>query len=207
MSQGMRRFRQNFIHWAFHITLCSAPSFYLAYNSGYSSTHCVAAMFIGIVIFIAFYSFLTSSRLFQCVTGNPTLSKSVRWGTNLRSSISVVGALGFVLGRIFHPIKDAVWLFFAPDLFSGILALRIVDSVGRSWPLKNLRVSILGDNPTIRSKDLWVGDMNSFFPTLAAVLIEGLIISISLFAICFVFAVILKKIDKTRRNKILNVDA
>lgn len=204
-TQGTRILRQNFRHWTFHISLCSAPSSYLAYNSGYSSTHCVAAMCIGIAIFIVFYSFLTSSRLFQGVKRNPTLSKSIRWGTNLRSSISVVGAIGLVLGKTFHQLKEAVWVLLTPDLFSGTLALRIVESVGKSWPIKILRISVLGDDPTIRSKDLWLGNMNSFFPTLLAVLIEGLIISISLFTICFVLALILKKVDKTGQKKALMI--
>jgi len=83
-----------------------------------------------------------------------------------------------------------------------MLSLGIVNAAGKSFPLSNLRVSILGEDPTLRSKDLWIGDMTSFYPTLAAVIIEGLIISASLFVICFLFALFLE----TQQNKDLEVD-
>jgi len=159
-------------------------------------------MCIGITMFIVFYTLLTSSRFFQHVIKTPILSKSVRWGTNLRSSISVVGALGMILGKTFYAIKEAVWVLFAPDLYTGALSIGIVKSLGGFGPLKNFRISVLGDDATIRSKDIWIGDLNSFYPTLATVLIEGLIISVSLFGICFVLAFILKKIGKNKAEHV-----
>jgi len=186
---------KNLSHWSLHVTLCSAPSFYLAHEN-----HNVIAMCIGIVIFILFYTILTSSDFYHKKTKNAILSKAIRWATNLRTSISVIGGLGLILGKVFYPIKEAVWVLFLPDLCSGLLALRVMEFLGRSWPLKYLRLSILGENPTVRSQDPWLGDMNSFFPTLGTVLVEGVIISVSLFTMCLILFHILNRPNKMQNR-------
>ena len=193
-----RSVRDNFRYWGLHVSVCSLPSFLVAYNTYYDAIHCVAAMVIGIAMFVVLFSFISSSTLFRSVTKDPTLYRAIRWGVNLRSSISVFGVFGWALASLVFQAKEVLWVFFVPDLYSGMLAIQIVESLGNAWPLDSLRVSILGDDPAVRAADIWFGDMNSFFPTLATVLVEGVIISISLVTICFVLAFGLRVFEKTR---------
>lgn len=198
----MRNIRRNLIHWASHITLCSAPSFFIAYTSGYDSPHSVAAMCLGVVIFIVFYTAISSLKIFQRVRMNPILSRSIQLGTYIRTGISLLGGLGLILGHTFSLLKKLTFFFMLPDIYSGLMAISIVEFFGKCRPQSSLRLSIQGDDAAVRFADPWVGNQHSFFPTLATVIIEGLIISVSLLIICSVLVLILRFIRKYKAGKI-----
>jgi len=80
-------------------------------------------------------------------------------------------------------------ILFFPKIVSClefIIAGGVVEAMGKSWPLKDIRIFILGDSPSVRSKDIWLRDMNSFYPTLATVIVTGIIMTLSVFIISLI---------------------
>jgi len=139
--------------WGLHTTICAAPSFVIAYMSGFQTLTSIAAMLCGIVSMIFLYAGIyTQTRI--AGTGNSAFRRAARYGARTRSvmCLLVLPTMG-----IFPPLASVILL---PDLFAGYIALTGV----------NL---ITGRNSTITNA--------SFFQVYSATVLEALMVSGAIF--------------------------
>lgn len=158
LSTTPKPFRRYLPLWLSVCCISAAPSFVLAVV-GISQPN-VAAMVLGVLIFVFIYSAINASQFYHDrITTTPLLHKALSAGFTLRLILTVLTLLTFVPGMRLH-------FFLLCDAFPGVVALTAT---------KFLLVETLA---------IYGSDYESaFFPTLLITLLQGVFLSfIVLFA-------------------------
>ena len=133
-------------YWSFHCALNALPSFCIALSmlNLWKSPVGIAAMICGVMTFIVLYSTVTS--LFPALSRPSGLvSKSLRIGTRVRSSLAAIAFLSILIrfGTLHLGIrsgfKDVSGLGWCCDFWCGAMANGILESLVRTirpWVLQ-----------------------------------------------------------------------
>ncbi len=98
---------RRFLLWAVLCSVCAAPSFIWA-----ASQYDVAAMLVGVFLFVVLYTVATCTPHFERLRDRPFVRRTLHIGYGTRLGLSIVFPLGMAL-----------------DLIPGALSARIVDSL------------------------------------------------------------------------------
>ncbi|WP_162653004.1 hypothetical protein [Lentilitoribacter sp. Alg239-R112] len=152
----LHAFYGNLMRWSIIVSVCAIPSFIIAFK-----VYSVTAMVMGIVMLIAFYSFVASTKIWRASANN--------W-QSVMSALSIAFKLKIFLALIWLPAflftKEIHFFVLLPDLYAGIIAHESI--------MYFLKIS--GDETTL------------FLPTLLTTLLQGLIVS--LLVVLFAFFVV-----------------
>jgi len=173
------KFSSQFLYWSCHALFCATPSFVLAIFAGYQSATAIAAMLSGIATFIALYALFTSSKKYQERYRDSLFGEAVRIGAKLRSAFSLFAMLWF-----FTSSNDGGVLV-RTDMYAGMIAIKGIERV-------------FGEaNFELPKSDTW----ECFYRTYLTTVLDGLLLSGTLFAavfFCFVFLKVNKSPQATK---------
>lgn len=172
------KFPKQLGHWSIH-GLCNAlPSLVIAlgFLKLWKSPQAVAAMLLGIVVFILIFSILTSLS-WPLSDSSHVLGRAVRLGAKIRSWIAVISL----------PLTLTPALALTPDFWCGFLAAAAQNEIFRALHLGGATTSMMDS----------FGNA-SFLPVFATTMLEGFIISFLLLMIAF-FCVIFLQARERRR--------
>ena len=171
----LARFPQQLKHWTFHCALNALPSFIIAaaWMKMYKQPACLAAMLLAITCFILAYATITS--LPSPMNEKDSLpSRSIRLGAKIRSWIAGLSI----------PLVCSNGIFFAPDLWCGMLTVGAVNWIAKQFGHINPVIGMDKKNDPV-----------TVFVT---TLLEGTIISIGLLMLAFFTLLILQA--RTRKQ-------
>ena len=143
---------QELRHWSAHTAICALPSFLIAIQGGFNDTAAILAMLSGIITLILGYTTLSSTKLFSG-NENGLLNKTKKYGLRTRSIVSLIELPGTLF---LH--SGGVFLVYI-DLWAGIAAVQMVGVVFPPF------------SPS----------QHTFFQTYLATILEGLLVSGSIF--------------------------
>lgn len=133
-------------------------------------------MLTGILLFILGYTALSCSPAYQRAKKG-ILGDAVPLAMKVRAWISVVSII--CVGFVFTGMGFII--FILPDYWAGLAAIDFMQWCGRQDILVDAREPFMGEGASP-----WIGHMESFFPTLGTVLVEGVILSAFLFLLCLI---------------------
>ncbi len=168
----------NFRYWSFHVLLNAAPSFIISCAITTVSLDArIAGMIAGVATFIAGYTLVTGSPWFRRRVIGSSFGTALKWATRIRSSLATIGLIGSLgwIQSLKLPFLNGLSLL---ELYAGLFAGQVVESVGRSDLIRNLRINLTSNDAGLRAKSWWLGDMNSAIPTYLWTLTEGIVLSL-----------------------------
>lgn len=157
-------------HWSLHTTICASPSFIMAIQFGFNSTIAIVGMLCGIATLILGYTCISSTNLFA---GNSDgiLNQTKKYGLRARSTISLIELPGALIP------ESVLFNLTLPDFYAGMVAVSTVDTLTSGFSENN----------------------HTFFQVYAATIIEGLIVSISIFLLMLLLLLTIKGFKKLIR--------
>lgn len=205
ICKSILRIVENLSYCTLFTFLCALPICFFINDQNSQSYLTKLAISLNLLFFIGLFTILTSLTVFRTLKQLPLVARSLWIGITLRSGISVISFAFFFLNKsMFNLNGDFIEWVFAIATFSSLieafLAWNFVDTLGRSWPLIDMRTSILGDSPHERSQDIWIGDMDSFFPTLATLGVTGILITCSVLVLSLLSFCVLLFLEKKKAS-------
>lgn len=182
-------FLRKLCYWMPIVCINAAPSYLINWDMKKEVLLRVhLGMIAGIVLCIFGYAWLTSRPLYHRWVESRSLGRVFRAALYFRTGMALITATVVLPIVHFHPIDGPVARFFLNvfinvDLWAGFCAWQIVELLGRTSIISDLRRSITGPDPALRAQSDWIGDMNSFLPTMLTTITEGIILSLSLAAL------------------------
>ena len=170
--------RKHFTYWLMHCALNASPSFAIAgaFLRFLDHPSTALAMLAGVFTFVLLYTAFTG-YVMQIVEPNQTLRRALKADIKFRVVISIWSLAGLVSLGIF-----------SPDFWAGMLAVRAYNML-----------TFLPKFPDFgRSTTLLDPDWGQFFPVYCVTIIEGLILSFTLFMVSF-FAVLVIQAKERRK--------
>jgi len=132
----------------------------------------VPAMLVGIAVFVVLFTYVNLSQAYRHAAGQrPQLRLALVVGFGLKTFIALLGVMAFSGFKVFG-------FFSSPDLIMGIAAVGAVGGVARHFHLPNY----------------------DFFLTLAATLIEGLLLTLAVIILSAVVWGMLLLIKRARTS-------
>lgn len=166
-------------YWTIHCSLNALPSFVIACKvlEMWRQPIAIAAMLSAVATFIVGYTLVTSLRG-PLSDSSHILSRSVRVGTKIRMTISIISVpLGF---------SDAIGIL--PDFWCGFFAVQLTNVILPYVGYSSGLIDLNGNNAI----------QKSFLPVYTSTMIEGLVLSFGLLMISF-FALIALQIRDRRK--------
>jgi hypothetical protein len=153
--------------WTLHGVACAAPSFFIAFISGFSTFESTFAMTLGVIMLILFYTWLSSNKFFSIAKDGQPFSRSIRIAAHLRALYSCISFVAF-----FGMFQSKFIVITMLDVYTGYGALWITHFV--------LDPTNISFNPA--TNDFL---QNDFLTTFLNTLITGI-----LFSVIFIFFVV-----------------
>ena len=157
--------RSQFRFWCLHVIFTALPSFCFALMA-FNKPTAVLAMLAGVATFVVGYTLLTSTTIYQRMSGTSLLGQAVKRGAKIRMWLSLITAPMFA--SVF--VGGFVLVMICPDYWAGLAAVMTV-----GWVAEEL-FGVTGGWET------WSG---SFVFTYLTVIVEGLIMSFTLVLFAF----------------------
>ena len=155
---------------------------------GFRTPQAIIGMIAGIVVYVALYTWVWSSRWFRRrVPAGSLWDLALLHGTRLRSRWCCIGVCCLLVALHLAEQNDAdpatktaafaLLLTVTPDSFAGVAAISPLEAIGRSAFVRSLRIAIGGPDAHHRGQNIFVGNWNSLIPTFLTTLLDGLFLT------------------------------